>query len=74
MYMEYKNNLLRISNIMAHPDKFEKNEEAGGDAVETDIESLIAERKKMKVQMEEIVTRIDKLYVPLYTLPWRVLG
>ncbi|KAA8897744.1 hypothetical protein FN846DRAFT_992263 [Sphaerosporella brunnea] len=58
-YMEWKNNLARIQDVLANPSTYQAS--AVDQAIEVSVDDLVSERKKMKKQMANIVEEIDKL-------------
>lgn len=60
-YMEYKNNLIIIQNILVSPTGYKLG--PGNRPVNVSVVDLVEERKKMKKEMRKIIQLIDKLYV-----------
>ncbi|KAJ7780007.1 hypothetical protein B0H16DRAFT_729585 [Mycena metata] len=58
-YMEYKNNLLTIQNVLSRPGAYKVG--PGNRPVNLAVADLVAERKKMKKEMRKIIRQIDKL-------------
>ncbi|KAJ7479144.1 hypothetical protein FB451DRAFT_1450965 [Mycena latifolia] len=58
-YMEYKNNLLTIQNVLVRPAAYTLG--PGNRPVNLSVADLVAERKKMKKEMNKIIAQIDRL-------------
>jgi hypothetical protein len=66
MYMEYKNNLAILQNVLSNPSAYRVSPVSG--ALNISTSELVIERKKMKDEMELIVDQIDAMYVLSFLL------
>jgi gas vesicle protein len=58
-YMEWKNNLSMIQDVLANPSAYEVSDIKG--AINISVDALVAERKKTKKQMADIVKEIERM-------------
>jgi hypothetical protein len=59
-YMEWKNNLSRIQDVLANPSNYKIAEGVTG-AIDVSPRALVEERKKIKKKMNDIVTQVDQM-------------
>lgn len=57
--MEYRNNLSRIQAVLARPELYTISQATA--PVDINAETLVAERKAMRIEMRNIVAEIDRL-------------
>jgi hypothetical protein len=58
-YMEWKNNLSMIQDVLANPSAYKVSDIRG--AINISVDALVAERKKTKKQMADIVMEIERM-------------